>query len=324
MAKKLTALLKVAVVGVGHLGKIHAAIYHRIPSVELVAVVDTDEQTATRVAQEFNCTPYNCASQLKNKVDAVSIVVPTSEHRKVAEKLLKMGMHILLEKPIAPTVKDAAAIVRLAKKNLVLQIGHVERFNAGVIKLAELATEPRFIEVHRLCKFVARGVDVDVIADLMIHDIDIVLSLVPARLKKISANGTSVLTRYVDIANARLEFENGVVANVTASRVSQRPFRRIRVFGNESYHGLNFNDQQLDCVFPAEEKDQNGFPKLIQKRIDVKQRPPLDAEIAHFVDCVLQDKQPQVSGEDGLIAVQVAQQVRKKILASAAKLRKIN
>ena len=311
--------LKVAVVGVGHLGKIHAAIYHRLPDVELVAVADTDAPTAAAVAAHYNCAAYDCASKLAGKIDAASVVVPTSMHRHVATTLLKNQIHLLVEKPIAATVADAAAIVELARaRGVILQIGHVERFNAGVIKLAERAAAPRFIEVHRLGKFVARGVDVDVVADLMIHDIDLAIALMPAPLKTVVATGARVLTSHVDIANARLEFADGAVANVTASRVSRKSLRRIRVFSADAYLGLNFKDQQLDYISLASSRGADGFPELIERRIEVRPRPPLDAELGAFVDCVLRNKKPLVSGEDGLQAVRVAQQVRRKIAASMA------
>jgi len=331
------APLRVAVIGVGSLGAIHADIYHRMPGVELVAVVDTDRARANAAAARHGCVALDSAAALtgpgagdgagdgdadgagaaaKTEVDAVSIVVPTTAHREVAEVILNAGIHALLEKPVAETVADARAIVDLAaKQKVILQIGHLERFNAGVMKLVELADNPRFIEVHRLGAFVERATDVDVVADLMIHDIDIVLSLVKSELKHVFAAGARVITSHIDIANARLEFANGAVANVTASRVSRNRFRRIRVFAACGYLGLNFTDQQLDHVFPAP-AGAAEFPKLIERRVAVDARLPLNAELAHFVDCARHRRRPLVTGEDGLIAVQVAQQVRQKIAES--------
>ena len=308
---------KVAVVGVGYLGKIHAKIYHDLPGVDLVAVVDSDAETVRAVADQHGCDSFATAQELVGRVDAASIVVPTSAHWPVAEPLLRNGIHIMLEKPVAPTVEESRAIVELAsEQRVILQIGHLERFNAGVMKLAELAHDPRFIEVHRLGAFVERGTDVDVVADLMIHDIDIVLSLVRAELKNIHATGARVLTEHVDIANARLEFSNGAVANVTASRVSRTRFRRIRVFCRDRYLGLNFSDQQLDHVFPQAATDGNRFPKLIEQRVEVEPQLPLNAELADFIECVRHKRKPLVTGQDGLRAVQVAQQVRRKIAES--------
>lgn len=313
--------LKVAVVGVGYLGSIHAKIYHGMAEAELVAVVDSNAETAAAVAEQYACDALHSVAQLRGRVEAVSIAVPTSLHLPVASEVLQNGMHAMLEKPLAPSVAESQAIVQLAAKHrVILQVGHLERFNPGVIKLAELTHDPRFIEVHRLGTFVERATDVDVVADLMIHDIDIVLSLVSAKIKSIAATGARVVTGHVDIANVRLEFDNGAVANVVASRVSRKPFRRIRVFCTDAYLGLNFIDQQLDHVFPAKAKDGSGFPRLIEQRVDVKPQLPLNAELAHFIQCVRRQDTPLVSGEDGLRAVQVAQQVRQKI-AEAMKLK---
>ncbi len=304
-------------VGVGYLGKIHAKIYHDLPGVELVAVVDSDAKTATAVARQHGCSALHSVEELVGRVDAASIAVPTSIHLPVATPLLQNGIHVLLEKPVAPTVEESRAIVELAaKRGAILQIGHLERFNAGVMKLAELADDPRFIEVHRLGAFVERGTDVDVVADLMIHDIDIVLSLVRAELKQVRATGARVVTEHVDIANARLEFDNGAVANVTASRVSRNRFRRIRVFSRDGYLGLNFTDQQLDYVFPEASGGDCRFPRLVEQRVEVVPQLPLNAELAHFVECVRHKRKPLVAGEDGLLAVRVAQKVRRKIAES--------
>lgn len=314
---KLINPLKVAVVGVGYLGKIHAKIYHDMPDAELVAVVDTDANTAATIARRYGCDAFNSVEQLIGRVDAASIAVPTSQHWPVAKVLLQNGIHSMLEKPVAPTVEESRAIVELAaNRRAILQIGHLERFNAGVMKLAELTDDPRFLEVHRLGAFVERATDVDVVADLMIHDIDIVLSLVPAALKNVFAAGARVVTEHVDIANARLEFDNGAVANVTASRVSRNQFRRIRVFSRDAYLGLNFIDQQLDYVYPEAGGGDTRFPRLVEQRVEVEPQLPLNTELAHFVDCVRHNRTPLVTGEDGLTAVRVAQQVRRKISES--------
>lgn len=306
--------LRVAVVGTGYLGRIHAKIYSEMDNVDLVAVMDIDETAATAVANECNCEALTSLDGLKDRIDAVSVVVPTSQHLSVSTQFLEAGIHTLLEKPIASGVVESRKIVELAKSNdVILQIGHLERFNAGVMKLAELATNPHFIEVHRLGEFVERATDVDVVTDLMIHDIDIVLSLVPSTLASVMATGTRVITDHVDIANARLEFENGAVANVTASRVSRNRFRRIRVFSEESYLGLNFSDQQLEEVKPGKIKPGNKFPELLHRDIEVIPQQPLNAELAHFVDCIRTGSTPLVTGDDGLVAIEVAELVREKI-----------
>ena len=222
-----TQSIRVGVVGVGYLGAIHARIYAAMSGVELVGVTDIDGHAATRVAEECGCSAYNEPEALLDKADAVSIVVPTSSHRVVAEHYLRHGMHVLLEKPIADHLTNARAVVKAAEETgVILQIGHLERFNAGVVRLVQELDRPRFIEVHRLGPFVSRAADVDVVTDLMIHDIDIVLSLVSADLTYVSAVGARVVSSHVDIANARLEFADGTIANVTASRVSSRKFRR--------------------------------------------------------------------------------------------------
>ena len=306
--------LRVGVVGVGYLGSIHARIYQKMASVDLVAVMDTNAEQGSRVARECDCSVVQDLDSLLDSVDAVSIVVPTSLHREIAEPFLERGIPVLLEKPVAHTLEDARAIVNLAKQTgTLLQIGHLERFNAGVVRLAEELDRPRFMEVHRLGEFVARATDVDVVTDLMIHDIDIVLSLVPSELRYISAVGARVITDHVDIANARLEFEDGAVVNVTASRVSSKKFRRIRIFAESCYLALNFDDQQIDVARPGVRPEGGGFAPIISESIQVTPRPPLDAELEDFVDCVKSGRNPVVDGETGVRALQVAHEVRQRI-----------
>ena len=306
--------LRVGVVGVGYLGSIHARIYQKMASVDLVAVMDTNAEQGSRIARECDCSVVQDLDSLLDSVDAVSIVVPTSLHREIAEPFLERGIPVLLEKPVAHTLEDARAIVDLAKQTgTLLQIGHLERFNAGVVRLAEELDRPRFMEVHRLGEFVARATDVDVVTDLMIHDIDIVLSLVPSELRYISAVGARVITDHVDIANARLEFEDGAVVNVTASRVSSKKFRRIRIFAESCYLALNFDDQQIDVARPGVRPEGGGFAPIISESIQVTPRPPLDAELEDFVDCVKSGRDPVVDGETGVRALQVAHEVRQRI-----------
>ena len=306
--------LRVGVVGVGYLGSIHARIYQKMANVDLVAVMDTNAEQGSEVARECDCGFVQDPDSLLDIVDAVSIVVPTSLHREIAEPFLDKRIPVLLEKPVAHTVEDARAIVYLAKQSrTLLQIGHLERFNAGVVRLAKELDRPRFMEVHRLGKFVARATDVDVVTDLMIHDIDIVLSLVPSELRYISAVGARVITDHVDIANARLEFEDGAVVNVTASRVSSKKFRRIRVFAESCYLALNFDDQQIDVARPGVRPAEGGFAPIISETIRVTPRPPLDAELEDFVDCVKSGRDPVVDGETGVRALQVAHEVRQRI-----------
>ncbi|WP_043107048.1 Gfo/Idh/MocA family protein [endosymbiont of unidentified scaly snail isolate Monju] len=312
------AKLAVGVVGVGYLGRFHALIHARHPEAELVGVVDTDAQTARKVAEEAGCAVFEDVGALLEQVEAVSIVVPTTAHLEVARPFLQAGRHVLLEKPIASTVEEGGEIVRLAREaGVVLQIGHLERFNAGVMALAERIESPRFIEAHRMSPFVARATDVDVISDLMIHDIDIVLSLIDSEIANISAAGAAVLTDHLDIANARLEFANGAVANVIASRVSRERMRRIRVFEHHRYQSLDFIEQALDIAYP-QQKDGAEWPEIVTERVAIEPVKPLDAEIDAFVRCIRDGEPPLVGGEVGLRALEAALQVKEKIEASSA------
>jgi len=306
--------LRVGVVGVGYLGSIHAGIYAQMPGIELAGVADIEPDTASRIGAAHSCPYYTDPYALIDEVDAVSVAVPTSSHFEVAVPYLEAGKHMLMEKPVAPTVAEARALVEKAEEaGTVFLVGHLERFNAGIMALAERVADPRFIEVHRLGTFVERATDVDVVTDLMIHDIDIVMSLVHSDLKYVSAVGSPVLTTHVDIANARLEFANGAVANVTASRVSAKKFRRIRVFSPDGYHALNFIDQQIDIVRKTSPAPGQIYPGLASERLEVEPRPPLDAELEHFVSIIRTRQQPFVNGRDGIRALEVAQLVRDKI-----------
>ncbi|NEX20369.1 Gfo/Idh/MocA family oxidoreductase [Thiorhodococcus mannitoliphagus] len=309
--------LRVGVVGVGYLGRFHALIYSRIPHVHLVGVVDTDPARARAVADEAGCRSFPAIDQLAEEVDAVSVVVPTTAHLEASGPFLKRGIHVLLEKPIAPSLEEGAEIVRLAGAHgAILQVGHVERFNAGVMALAERIRSPLYLEAQRMGGFVERATDVDVVSDLMIHDIDIILSLVASEISSISAVGASVLTEHVDIANARLEFANGAVANVVASRVSDKPTRRIRVFQGGAYLALDFVEQTIDVAAPRAVEGAER-PEIVREQIKVEPVKPLDQEIAAFVRCVQEGKPPLVDGPTGLEALKVALEVQACIQRSA-------
>ena len=304
--------LKVGVVGVGYLGRFHALIYSRMDNVELVGVNDSNPEQASSVAAEAGTSALSLGEMVE-QCDAVSIVVPTSLHLEIARPFLEKGVHMLLEKPIEADVAKAEEIVRLARESgTTLQIGHLERYNAGILALAERIEDPRFIEAQRMGGFKARATDVDVISDLMIHDIDIILSLVNSELVSISASGTSVLTDHIDIANARLEFANGAAANVTASRVSREDSRRIRVFEPQHYLSLDFIAQRLETAraVPVEGAE---WPEIRTEALDIEPVKPLDAELASFVDCVINGSQPVVDGPTGLRALEVALQIKEKI-----------
>jgi predicted dehydrogenase len=308
--------LKVAVIGVGYLGRFHALIYSRLPEVELVGVVDTDAERAAAVASEAGCAAYTHSDALLDRVDAVSVVVPTTAHLAAAAPFFARGVHVLLEKPIAATREEGAEIVRLARQHgAILQIGHVERFNAGVMALAHRIRAPHYIEAQRMGGFVERATDVDVVSDLMIHDLDIILSLVDAEIRHISAVGASILTEHVDIANARLEFANGAVANVVASRVSDQTTRRIRVFQSGRYLSLDFVKQTLDLAEPRAIGD-GARPEIVRERLQIDPIKPLDLELAEFVRVVREGGRPLVDGQTGLRALDVALEVRDRIAAS--------
>lgn len=311
-----SARLRIGVVGTGYLGKYHARIYSEMDNVELIGVADIDEEVVRVVAKECQCTPYTDARELLDKADAVSIVVPTAQHLSVARPFLERGVHMLLEKPIAPSFEESSELVELAEANkVILQIGHLERYNAGVMALAQRASEPRFIEAHRLGPFVDRATDVDVVTDLMIHDIDIVLALIDSDIREVSAMGLPVITRHVDIANARIEFDNGAVANVTASRVSAKKFRRIRVFEKDHYYGLNYIDQCLDVARAHHDSNKSEWPEIITERINIAPQQPLNAELEDFVSNVQKGGTPLVNGHVGLEALRVALIVKEKIAA---------
>ncbi|MBI3898526.1 MAG: Gfo/Idh/MocA family oxidoreductase [Gammaproteobacteria bacterium] len=308
--------IRVGVVGVGYLGSIHARIYSKMADVELVGVADVDRARVQEVGQQLGCRAYGDPHELIGQVDAVSIVVPTVYHAQVAQPFLDRGVHMLMEKPIAPTLDEATALVEQAERaGVIFQVGHLERFNAGIMELAARVQGPRFIEVHRLGTFVDRATDVDVVTDLMIHDIDIVLSLVQSPIRSIAANGIAVITEHVDIANARIEFENGAVANVTASRVSIKKFRRIRIFSRDQYYGLDYIDQNLEIVRAVPDEAGGKWPKIVTETLAVTPHPPLDTELSFFIDAVRTGRRPLVDGRVGIEALRVALLVKEKIAA---------
>lgn len=307
--------IRVGVVGAGYLGKFHARIYAAMPDVELVGVADTDPGAAQALAAAHGCSACADAGELLGRVDAVSIVVPTVHHLTVARPFLERGVHMLMEKPLAATEAEGLALVELAERSgAVFQVGHLERYNAGLCALLARVSAPRFIEATRIGAFVDRATDVDVITDLMIHDIDIALTLVQAPLQAVEATGVAVLTDHADIANARLSFSNGAVANLTASRVSNKKQRRIRVFSHHAYYALDSGDQQLEIV-RAVPNPQGGRPVIESERPPIQPQLPLDAELADFVEAIRQRRAPRVGGRAALEALRVALLIKEKIAA---------
>jgi predicted dehydrogenase len=305
--------LKVAVVGVGHLGQHHARIYTELPGVELVAVVDTAEGRRREVAGRLKVPDVGDYRELLHTVDAVSVAVPTLSHHQIARDFLLAGSDVLVEKPITRTLAEADDLIAAAAAaGRILQVGHSERYNGGVQALARHVQDPGFIEVHRMGPFPGRGTDVDVVLDLMIHDIDIILTLVKAPVTAVSAVGVPVVSDQVDIANARVEFASGCVANITASRVSGERLRKIRVFQRETYFILDYATQELHLFRPTP-TDGPGRSRLTRVDIPVARVEPLRQELTDFVHSVRSRRPPMVPGEAGREAVAVAARIIERL-----------
>ena len=292
--------LRVGVVGVGHLGSRHADIYSKMPDVRLVAVCDVDNARAEPLAKTLGCGIETNYRKLLGSVDAISLAVPTSLHGSIGLDVLRHGVHLLIEKPIATTLTQANALIRAAgRSSLILQIGHVERFNAAIHAAMGYLTHPRFIEVHRLSPYPFRGTDVSVVLDVMIHDLDLILLLVRAAPTRIDALGVPVLSGSEDIANARITFASGCVANLTASRISDESVRRIRVFQEDNYLSIDYKAQTVELAH----KDGTTIRRV---NLPVNQRPPLQDELAAFIESVRTKRPPAVSGADGRVALALA------------------
>jgi predicted dehydrogenase len=303
--------LKCAVVGVGYLGKFHAEKYAALPGCELIAVVDVDQEAAERIAAIYGAKASTDYKQILKEVDAVSIVVPTTYHHAVAKDFLKAGIHVLVEKPITVTVEEADELIAIAKeKSLILQVGHLERFNPAILGL-EKDEKPLFIESHRLSPFNPRANDVSVVLDLMIHDIDIILALVDSELERIDASGTAVLTQGTDIANARLLFTNGCVANVTASRISMKQERKMRMFRPSSYISVDFQNRVLTKHTTGTKEMFPGIPEILTEESVFESGDALLEEVKHFVNCIRSQTAPLVSGEAGRRALSTAIEITK-------------
>ncbi len=300
-------MVKIAVIGVGHLGKHHARLYAELEGVELVGVVDILQSRAQEIGTLYKTAPYMDYRDLFGRVDAVSVAVPTTDHARVGVDLLEHGIDVLVEKPIASTAAEAQALIDAAARNKrVLQVGHVERFNPVVALAREAATRPQFFEIHRLAAFSSRSLDIDVVLDLMIHDIDIVLSLVPAPVREVRAVGIPVLSARADIANARVEFEDGCVANFTASRVSFEKVRKLRFFQPHDYISVDYASQTGTMVSLR-------MGRVHERKLEPPNQEPLKVELAAFAECVRQRGTPAVSGEDGLRALELATRINSAI-----------
>jgi len=302
--------VRAAVVGVGYLGAFHAEKYASLPGVELVAVVDADAARAAEVGARVGAPGLTRVEELFGRIDCASIAVPTPAHHAVATALLERGVDVLVEKPITSSLDQGRELVALAAaRGRILQVGHLERFNPAIRSLAGVLTQPRFIECHRLAPFTERGTEVDVILDLMIHDLDVILSVVPSPLERVEAVGVPVLSERVDIANARLRFASGTIANVTASRVAMKRERKIRFFQADAYVSVDYGDRTIR-IYRRLPADDGGLPSIDASEQHFSDADPLFDEIEAFVASVRSRATPLVDGETAVRAMEVAERIR--------------
>lgn len=308
----MTETLRTAVIGVGHLGREHARIYASLEGSRLIAVCDLNEEAGRAVAGKYGVRYVRDYRDLFGEVEAVSVATPTVDHHEVTCACLDAGLSVLVEKPIARTLEEADEMIGLAKaRGLTLQVGHIERFNPAFLALQPHVKKPRFFEVHRMGIFTARSLDIDVVMDLMVHELDIIATLVPSEVVRLEAVGIPILTPMVDLANARLEFADGCIANITASRVAGERLRKLRLFQPNEYYSLDYAEQSVAQarLVPVA----GGRPEIRAGALDVIRREPLLAEIEHFLDAVRTRRRPLVSGEDGRRALALAYDVLDKI-----------
>ena len=306
--------VRIGVVGVGHLGEYHVQKYGAMEDVELVGVLDTNTDRAGEIAQRYNTRAYESLEEMLKQVDGVSIAVPTEHHFTVASRILPQNVHVLIEKPITYDEDDASHLISMAReRNLVLQVGHVERFNPAVVKMESLLNRPLFIESHRMNLFTVRGTDVDVVLDLMIHDLDIILHMAQSKVGEVHAVGMSVITRKTDIANARIIFQNGTVANLTASRVSNQPLRKIRIFQPDAYISVNCYKKEVSVTRLDDSLNTEPFPHIVSNNMKYPDADPLNDQLHAFVHAIQTGAEPVVTGEDGRTALRVALAIIKQI-----------
>ncbi len=309
----------VAVIGSGYLGRFHAEKYANHPEADLIAVVDTNHERALELARKTNAKPLANYKELYAHAHAVSVVVPTPKHHAIAKDLLEHGINVLLEKPMTTTLKEADELIATAhNKDLILQIGHLERFNPALLAVDNIVKNPLFIESHRLNSFQERGTEVDVILDIMIHDIDIILNLISAEVKEIHAVGIPIISSTIDIANARLEFENGCVVNITASRISDKSMRKIRVFQHDAYISIDFAAQEVLVYRKVE--DEGRIPYIVSEKMEIEPKDSLEEEISSFLKAVKQKSMPLVSGESGRRALKIALEITKQLRIETQKI----
>ena len=322
--------VQIGVVGVGHLGRWHVQQLNLIPEAKICGIFDSDKKRSVEIAKEYNTKAYSTFKNLLNDIEALSIVTPTTTHYSYALQALKAGKHIFIEKPITETIEQGEKLVALAQKeNLKIQVGHIERFNPAILALNEFKLNPLFVESHRMSNFNPRGTDVAVVLDLMIHDIDLILSFIDSPVKSIDASGVSIVSQKEDIANCRLNFENGAVANVTASRISTRKMRKMRFFQPNAYISVDFLEGQSEIYELINSSSKESKPKLSfsfgkvgkgknakeihYKRFDKKDINPLNHELKLFLLSIMNDETPAVTGQQGLRALKVAKAILQNI-----------
>jgi predicted dehydrogenase len=305
--------LKAGVIGVGHIGREHARVYSLFPEVEFVGVFDIDPDVSKRVAYQYNNRTFDSIENMAGLCDIVTVSTPTNTHYEIASFFLERGKHVLLEKPITDDTEQARKLVKLAReKQVILQVGHIERFNPVLRALEQKLTHPQFIEAHRLSPYPGRSTDIGVVLDLMIHDLEIILHLVRSPIAAVDSVGVAVLSKGEDIANARIRFENGCVANITTSRISPEKLRKIRVFQDDTYLSLDYQAQTGEIYRKVKSQIQ-------RESIAVEKDEPLRLEIASFVECVMAKHEPLVGGVQAAAALDVAMQITDQIWAKGPK-----
>ena len=293
----------------GALGQHHARVYASLPDADLVGIVDPFPGRAEEVAGPLGTKVFPSYSDLFDKVDAVSIAAPTTLHGQIGERFLREGIHVLVEKPIAHSLEDADRLIHAAEaNNRVLQVGHLERFNPAVVQLREIVRKPRFFEAHRMGLFSPRSLDIDVILDLMIHDLDIICLLVPSPVAKVDAVGIAILSNRIDIANTRIHFEDGCVANITASRVSMEKIRKLRLFQKQEYISLDYTRQDV-AIFGLKQRPGGGIPEIVSRKLTPERKEPLREELSAFVRAARGRQPVECSGEDGRRVLALALQI---------------
>ncbi len=306
--------IRTAVVGTGYFGRFHANHYTKNPRANLVAVVDTDEARARVIADEFGAEPISDLREILGRVDAVSVAVPTPAHYAIARDAIEAGLHVLVEKPITDTVETAIALTELAEaEGVVLQVGHIERFSAAYRTLADIISDPLYFESYRIAPWKERGVEVDVVLDLMIHDIDMIIGLVGSPVSSVDAVGTPVLGRRIDLANARITFESGCVANVTASRVSYKTERRLRVFARNHYLSCNLGERRISGYRLRGDPMVDGLAAIEAENYEIPEEDSLGNEVDAFLDCIINGTKPMVDGHAGCEALRVASLINESI-----------